>query len=292
MRGRIIKGVGGFYTVAADNKNNYVCKARGRFRKDGITPLPGDIVNFDAGGEEEDGYILDIEERRNVLTRPAVANIDQLVIVISASKPKPDLLLVDKMLLQCEKLSIEPILLINKMDAPKSGIVEEAKISYSKTGYRQIMMSALSGINLQLLKEALKGRLSCFAGQSAAGKSSIINALCPEHARETGELSARTERGRHTTRHAELIEVCGGLVVDTPGFSLLEMDDTPAWELSGLYPEMRAAGNCKFGQCLHLNEPGCCVIEAVRREDIPTDRYERYVRLVTEQTRKEKHKYD
>ena len=223
-----------------------------------------------------------------------VANIDKLFIVVSASKPAADLLLVDKLLLCCEKLRIEPVLIINKCDDADASSIDEIRKEYSLTGYRLYTVSAVTGDGIEALRSELEGSVVCFAGQSAVGKSSLLNALIPGMKLEVGELSRKTERGRHTTRHAELIPIGnGGAVLDTPGFSLLENIECEPEEIKNLYPELRRhVFECRFSGCLHISEPGCAVKEEIVGRDFDSERYNRYVRLVKEAMENRKHKYE
>ena len=291
--GIILKGVGGFYTVLS-NGMSFVCKARGLFRKQNQTPIVGDNVSFSLNADGETGYLLSIEARKNELIRPMVANIDKLFIVVSASKPAVDLLLVDKLLLCCEKLRIEPVLIINKCDDADAAATDGIKKEYSLTGYRIYTVSAVTGDGIEALRSELEGSVVCFAGQSAVGKSSLLNALIPGMKLEVGELSRKTERGRHTTRHAELIPIGnGGAVLDTPGFSLLENIECEPEEIKNLYPELRRhVFECRFSGCLHISEPGCVVKEEIVGRDFDSERYNRYVRLVKEAMENRKHKYE
>ena len=291
--GIILKGVGGFYTVLSDGMS-FICKARGLFRKQNQTPIVGDNVSFSLNADGETGYLLSIEARKNELIRPMVANIDKLFIVVSASKPAVDLLLVDKLLLCCEKLRIEPVLIINKCDDADAAAIDGIRKEYSLTGYRIYTVSAVTGDGIEALRSELEGSVVCFAGQSAVGKSSLLNALIPGMKLEVGELSRKTERGRHTTRHAELIPIGnGGAVLDTPGFSLLENIECEPEEIKNLYPELRRhVFECRFSGCLHVSEPGCAVKEVIIGRDFDSERYNRYVRLVKEAMENRKHKYE
>jgi len=289
--GQIIKGVGSFYTVRT-GQGDFVCKARGRFRKEGITPVPGDLVTFDLG-EDGKGYLKEIKPRKNLLVRPAVANIDKLMIVVSACLPKPDCMLVDKLLIQCEMLNIRPISIINKYDIRDEEVFASTLAQYENTGYRLLKLSAHTGEGLEELKREIEGNICCFAGQSAVGKSSLMNAIAPELSLAVGELSEKSERGKHTTRHAELWQVCGGSMLDTPGFSLLDMAELEPWELSGYYPEMREhTGSCRFPECLHISEPDCSVKPLIDQGKISRERYERYMELIEMLKEKRRHKYD
>lgn len=301
--GLIIKGVGGFYTVLAEDKAEYVCKARGLFRKQQVTPVVGDRVEFaltDGAEPSPDpraanGYLLAILPRRNELIRPAVANIDRLFIVIAASRPLPDLLLVDKLLIFCEKYGIEPLIAISKCDEAEPSAVQSLLAEYAPAGYETFVVSAETGEGLDELRKRLGGKVICLAGQSAVGKSSLLNAMLPGAELAVGGLSRKTERGRHTTRHTELIPLPGGgAVLDTPGFSFLDSLELPPEEIRLMYPELAGAEeNCRFTGCLHVSEPGCYVKkELLKNNGITEQRYERYVRLVKEAEEQRRHRYD
>ncbi len=290
--GRIIKGVGGFYTVLREGGGRCICKARGLFRKQGMTPLPGDCVEFtvDAKGT---GYLKTILPRKNELLRPAAANIDTLLIVIAASEPAADLELADKLLLYCEAQKIRPVLVINKCDAGPGETAERIAGQYARSIPDTVFVSARAGFGIDRLKELLPDSTVCLAGQSAVRKSSIINALLGLEL-ETGELSRKTERGRHTTRHAELLEMSGGgLIADTPGFSLLESVPLEPEQIPRMYPEFSEYdGCCRFIGCMHVSEPDCAVKRAVEEGVISKERYTRYVKIANEAIEARRHKYD
>lgn len=290
-RGRIIKGIGGFYTVLLDDGGCAVCKARGRFRNDGITPMIGDTVEVrpQAGS---DWALQEILPRKNELTRPPVSNIDQLVIVVAACAPKPDWLLVDKLILQSTLHHIEPVLVLNKLDACDAAIVDTFVCDYARV-FATYRLSAISGEGIPALRERLRGRVSCFAGQSAVGKSSLLNALIPELALETGELAKKTDRGRHTTRHAELWPYLGGAVLDTPGFSLFETNAITQQQLDAAYPEfLGAPERCRFASCSHVSEPECAVKALLTSGQLSSGRYARYIEIHNEIEKRRTTQYD
>ena len=290
MRGRIIRGVGGFYDVLLDSGETVTSRARGKFRIDGITPMVGDLAEV-ARHETGYAYLERILPRSNALLRPPVANIDLLVVVLSASVPKPDWLLADKLLIQAHTLGIEPLIVLNKVDSAKSEITGEFMTDYAS--YRTLLASSRSGEGLDALKAALTGRISCFAGQSAVGKSSLLNALFPQLALETGELSRKTDRGRHTTRQAELWPYLGGAVLDTPGFSLFELGSLTQDALNLCWPEFGDAYlRCRFSGCRHISEPDCAVKELLREGAISDTRYARYLEIQSELDLRRKHQYD
>lgn len=291
LTGRIIKGVGGFYTVLCPDDSRYVCKARGLFRKTGETPLPGDRVRITVD-KKGSGFIVEIFPRKNELLRPAVANVDMLLIVLSASEPLPDLELADKLLIYCKKQGIRPVLVINKCDEGENDESREIKKQYSGALEDIVCVSAETGYGIGALEELLTGSTICLAGQSAVGKSSILNALLGLELK-TGELSAKTERGRHTTRHAELLNMPGGgLIADTPGFSMLESVQLEPEEIPGMYPEFVECGSCRFPGCMHVSEPDCAVKAALNEGRIDKSRYERYKKIAAEAIELRRHKYD
>jgi ribosome biogenesis GTPase len=235
--GRILKGVGGFYYVLDDAGAVHECKARGRFRLDGTTPLPGDMVRFSTQ-KDSYGFIEEILPRRNEMKRPRVANVDMVAIVVSAQKPQADKLLCDKLIVHLKQAGIRPLLVINKCDVAAPEAVDALEAEYRGI-CPVVRVSAMSGEGLSELKAALSGCCTCFAGQSAVGKSSLLNALFSHLSLETGGLSRKVDRGRHTTRHAELIVLddFSGMVVDTPGFSFLEPESIEPEELGSLYSD-------------------------------------------------------
>lgn len=290
MQGRIMKGVGGFYDVLLQDGTVVTCKARGRFRNEHIVPMVGDLVELSV---PENGFasIDDLLPRKNALLRPPVSNIDQLVIVVSASVPKPDWLLTDKLLLQAHLLGVQPLLVLNKIDTADEAIVAEFEADYA--AFPTLLVSSITGKDLEALKQALNKKISAFAGQSAVGKSSLLNALFPELSLETGELAKKTERGKHTTRRAELWPLLGGAVLDTPGFSLFELEEIPQSALDAAWPEFKDAANrCRFAGCRHGKEPDCAVKALLDTGALTQARYARYIELSQEIEQRRKHRYD
>lgn len=273
LKGTIIKGIGGFYYVKA-SQNVYECKARGVFRKERITPMIGDRVTIEVSGEK--GSITEIEPRTSSLIRPPVANIDTIMIVIAAAEPDPSLELIDKMLVNAEISGIKPAICINKTDLKNREDIEE---TYRKAGYEVFTVSAEKNSGIETLFAYLKGKTTAFAGLSGVGKSSLLS-LIMDDALETGAVSEKIRRGRHTTRHVELFEIDGGFVLDTPGFGQLEVEGIRAEELQSYFPEMAEAdGKCRFRGCAHINEPDCYVKERLKNGEIAQSRYESYKEL-------------
>lgn len=286
--GRIIKGIGGFYYILDELGITHECKARGRFRKDGITPLTGDNVLF-----THSGFIEEIKQRKNELVRPRVTNIDTAVIVISAAKPEPDYLLCDRLLVSIKLAGIKPLLIINKCDIAAKQYVGSIIEEY-KDACDVLCVSAKSGEGISELKELLKDGIACFAGQSAAGKTSIINALFPGIDLKTGNLT-KADRGMHTTRQAELLvsqDFLGG-IVDTPGFTFFEAAEIAPADLCHYYDDFSSyIGGCRFTSCLHSGEPDCAVKDAVKNGAINENRYKRYLEILNEIKLKRSKKYD
>lgn len=285
--GRLLKCIGGFYYVLPDNGGAICeCRARGKFRLDGVAPRAGDRVRIEiAPGETKGGYLVDVYPRQGLLVRPPVANVTQFVLVISASKPLPDFLLADRLLIQAERRQVKPLIAINKCDEADASLLERILRDYAALPYRFLTVSAHTGENLPALRQALLGEVSCFAGQSAVGKSSLLNAICQRLSLETGGITRKTGRGKHTTRVAELWpldDAPGSFVVDTPGFSLLELDDMEPDELMRYYPEMRGIDGCRFDNCLHQTEPDCAVKTALAQNRISQGRYDRYSAILNE----------
>ncbi|MEI5906128.1 ribosome small subunit-dependent GTPase A [Bacillus spongiae] len=282
--GKIMKALSGFYYVQSGDKI-VQCRGRGVFRKNKISPLVGDYVVYQADNEKE-GYILEIKPRINELIRPSIANVEQAILVFSAVEPDFSSSLLDRFLVLVEAKGIKPLICITKMDMvqdkKKTDILSYIE-DYRGMGYDVIPTSSFSKEGLDELKPYLKNIISVFAGQSGVGKSSLLNALKPELELKTNHISSHLGRGKHTTRHVELIDVEGGWVADTPGFSSLEFTELELEELGSCFPEFVEKKNeCKFRGCLHLNEPKCAIKSAVQSGDIPTYRYEHYVQFFEE----------
>lgn len=272
--GTIIKGIGGFYYVKASG-SIYECKARGIFRKQKITPMIGDKVEIEISGEK--GNITNILPRSFSLLRPPVANVGVMMLVIAAAEPEPNLFLIDKMLVNAHISGIEPVICINKTDLTDR---EDIKTIYSKAGYDIFCVSAEKKNGIKALEEYLNGKTTAFAGLSGVGKSSLLS-LITNDSLETGSVSEKIRRGRHTTRHVELFELDGGgFVLDTPGFSSLEVEGIKAEDLWKYFPEMADSQNkCRFRGCSHINEPDCYVKDKLESGEMASSRYESYREL-------------
>ena len=262
----------------------YGCRARGLFRISGIKPLPGDNVTFDITDEnDKEGYLQDILPRKNSLVRPAVANVDLAVVVVSPVEPEIDLLLVDKLFCIYESKGIEPVLCINKSDLAEGTVVADLKDEYISAGYDVFVTVAKTGSGVTDLEEYFSDRTVVFSGQSGVGKSTLLNRIMGDYLMETGEISEKLGRGRHTTRHAEFIEAGPGYIVDTPGFSSLDPGLLDYGSISRLYREFGDFSDmCRFSGCIHINEPGCAVKNAVLEGVVSKDRHERYVKIYTQ----------
>ena len=285
INGKIIKGIGGFYYVDTEN-GLYECRARGIFRKNKITPLVGDRVSISVVDEEnKTGVVEEIEERDTELVRPPIANVDKALIVFAIKNPSPNLSLLDRFIVLAEKENLEIFIVFTKVDLDPGGeLLGELKDIYEVSGYKVISVSNKLKLNIDKIKEELKENTVVFAGPSGVGKSSLLNEVDKNFELKTGEVSDKIKRGKHTTRHAELLKLeCGGMVADTPGFSSLTLDDIDESELKEYFIEFDKYDECRFGsRCIHENEPSCAVKEAVENGDISKKRYESYIQLLNE----------
>lgn len=285
INGKIIKGIGGFYYVDTE-KELYECRARGIFRKNKITPLVGDRVSISVVDEEnKKGVVEEIEERDTELVRPPIANVDKALIVFAIKNPSPNLSLLDRFIVLAEKENLEIVIVFTKVDLDTDGkLLDELKNIYEVSGYKVIPVSNKLKLNIDKIKEELKENTVVFAGPSGVGKSSLLNEVDKNFELKTGEVSDKIKRGKHTTRHAELLKLeCGGMVADTPGFSSLTLDDIEENELKEYFIEFDKYDECRFGsRCIHENEPSCAVKEAVENGEISKKRYDSYIQLLNE----------
>ena len=289
--GVIVKGVGGLYYARGEDGGTHVLRARGIFRRRHITPMVGDRVRFTPGQGEEHGWVEEILPRESQLVRPPVANVRYLVIVL-APAPAPDYLLIDTLIAMALRQDIRPALVVNKCDLD-GGTYEAVRSDYAGLGAPLLAVSALSGQGMDGLRSLLASGVCCLAGQSGVGKSTLLCAATGLRL-QTGEISQKIHRGRHTTRHAELLFSGEYRVLDTPGFSLLEL-----WEglepirLKEYYPEFAPyEGQCRFSPCYHLSEPGCAVLKAARAGEISQARLERYHLLLKKAQEAWRNRYD
>ena len=282
MQGKIIKGIAGFYYIYAENDEVYECKAKGIFRKDNRKPLVGDNVEIEVLDEQEkEASVTAILPRKNSLIRPAVANVDQAFVIFAMENPKPNFMLLDRFLIMMEKENVPAVICFNKKDLATEEELEFLYETYKSCGYQVILSSTFNGEGLEEIREILKGKTTVVAGPSGVGKSSITNALQENVQMETGEISKKLKRGKHTTRHSQVIPVGKDTyLMDTPGFSSLYLTDIEEQELKDYFPEFREyEDQCRFQGCRHIHEPGCAVKEALSNHKISSLRYEDYLGL-------------
>ena len=289
LLGKIIKGIAGTYSVKAADDNVYQCKAKGVFRKEGIKPVIGDDVVIDVISiNDREGNIIKIEERKNIMIRPAVANIDQALIVASLKSPDPNFYMLDKLILHFKQQNIPIILCFNKEDIAKNDKQTESYPNvYKDSGFKVILTSAslLQGINE--LKSQLHGKTTCIAGPSGVGKSTIINALQDNVLMETGDISTKLKRGKHTTRHSEIIPIeQDTYIIDTPGFTSIDVFNIEYDNLKEYYDEFKQFEQCYFQPCSHIHEPNCGVREAFAEGKISNVRYDNYCHIYDELKKK------
>lgn len=279
--GLVLKGIGGFYYVQC-GETIYSCRARGKFRKDRISPYAGDRVTFTVD-ENNEGYLLEILPHKNFLVRPPLANLDKLFIVSSISDPQPSTLIIDKTIAAAEIKEIEPVLVFTKTDLDDPSTLQKI---YGNIGIRCYFVSSVDGIGIDALRPELRNCVSAFTGNSGVGKSTLLNALLPELVLETGEISRKLGRGRHTTRHVELFPVEGGYVADTPGFSTMDIERYELFRKEELPMGFREfepyLGQCKFTSCSHTCEKGCAILEAVKAGKIAQSRIDSYITMYNE----------
>ena len=291
-QGKIVKGIAGFYYVSVVGSGIYECKAKGAFRQKKMKPLVGDNVSIDIIDEEEKkGNVVEILPRKNALIRPAVANVDQALVIFAGTSPKPNLNLLDRFLLMMEQQNVPTLICFNKEDLASEAEIQELRDAYETSGYPLFFVSARQQEGIEPLRAALEGKTTTVAGPSGVGKSTLINLLAPEVQMETGEISEKIQRGKHTTRHSQLILLNEQTYIfDTPGFSSLAVDFFEKESLGTLFPEfVEYEQNCRFTGCSHIGEPVCGVKEALAEGKISQSRYNNYVQIYNEL--KDKRKY-
>ncbi|MDO5416732.1 MAG: ribosome small subunit-dependent GTPase A [Lachnospiraceae bacterium] len=292
MTGKIIKGIAGFYYVHDGREKVYECRAKGIFRSRKIKPLVGDDVEFSVLDEEAGtGNIDEILPRKNTLIRPAVANVDQALVVFAITQPDPNLNLLDRFLVMMERAGVPVVLCFNKIDLCREELMDQYRQIYESAGYDVHFISARNEVGVEVIQDYIRGKTTVLAGPSGVGKSSLTNAIQPEAEMETGEISEKIKRGKHTTRHSELFYVEENTyMMDTPGFSSMYVDDMEAGELKDYFPEFAAfEKDCKFTGCVHIGEKVCGVKAALEQGALSSSRYENY-RLIYQEL-KEKRRY-
>ena len=292
MQGKIIKGIGGFYYIHAQDGAVYQCRAKGIFRKDGKKPLVGDNVEISVLDEKDrEGNVDEILPRKNALIRPAAANVDQALVVFAMASPKPNLNLLDRFLITMNQQDVPVIICFNKQDLVSGEETQQLEKIYRGCGCRVMFVSVLERKGLEGMKELLRGKTTVVAGPSGVGKSSLTNYLQPQAAMEVGSVSPKIDRGRHTTRHTELIWIeKDTYFLDTPGFSSLYLENLDWEELGRYFPEFAPyADQCRFQGCMHMSEPGCRVKQALEEGAISRLRYDSYCQLVNELKNKKRY---
>lgn len=284
MEGRIVKTLADFYYVFFEGRT-YQCKAKGIFRKEKIVPLVGDRVEFIlTNAEDIEGNVTEILPRKSQLNRPAVANIDAVLLVFAVKSPEPNFYLLDRFLAIMEDKGIETVIVFNKGDLDEEALGGAYKKAYMDVGYRCILTSAESGEGMDIIRNAISGKTVSVAGPSGVGKSTIINKLTGRQVMETGSVSAKNLRGKQTTRHTELVPLFENtFIVDTPGFSSTDITGIGIEDLSYCFPEFRKPmEECRFAGCAHINEPDCGIKEALNQGIIQNSRYENYIKMYNE----------
>lgn len=285
MIGKIVKGIAGFYYVHNQDKGLFECKAKGNFRNKKIKPLVGDNVVFDIIDEDKFlGNITEVLPRNNYLLRPEVANVDQAVIIFAVKDPEPNINLLTRFLIRMEKEGVETIICFNKEELVSGEECARLREIFAGSGCRIIFTSTYENTGIDELKTAIMGKTTVFAGPSGVGKSSTLNQIYPEALMETGNISEKIKRGKHTTRHSELFHICDNTyIMDTPGFTSLYLNEFDKDEIRFYFNEFAEyEGECRFNGCVHINEPGCAVKEAVLKGQINEQRYDNYVGIYNE----------
>ncbi len=285
MLGKIIKGIAGFYYVNIENEGTFECKAKGSFRNEKTKPLVGDNVEIDIIDKEKmTGNVVSILPRKSEMIRPACANVDQALVIFATKSPDPNFNLLDRFLIYMEAESVPCIIVFNKDDLVPSEDAEAIRKAYIDAGYPLLFVSARENAGIDALKDILKNKTTVVAGPSGVGKSSLINLLCNTDYMETGDISVKTERGKHTTRHAELLYIeKGTYIMDTPGFTSLDVFGATKDTLKDFYNEFSDFSNtCRYDNCVHINEPVCGIKAGVENDKISRIRYENYREIYEE----------
>lgn len=294
MKGKIIKGIAGFYYVWCEDDHLYECKAKGGFRKTGIKPLVGDNVILQV--LDTDNCLGNIEEilpRSNELIRPAVANVDQAMVIFAMANPMPNLNLLDRFLLTMEWQNVETVICFSKQDMVSQEEEEKYQQIYEKCANQVLMISNTENTGIEAVRECLQGKTTVLAGPSGVGKSSLVNLIFPQAESQTGEISEKIGRGRHTTRHSELFYLGNQtFLFDTPGFSSLRPPEVEKEQLHHYFTEfLPYEGQCRYQGCSHIHEPGCVIQDALARGEICKSRYDNYIQIYKELSELERNKW-
>ena len=292
MQGFIIENISNLYQIKNDNKV-YEATARGKFKKDDITPVVGDFVQFEIVDEEnKKAVITEIEERKVYIKRPKLANITQLIFVLSSKEPKPDLLMLDKQLAFAEFLNIKSVIILNKIDLDKKHEFTQIENTYKKIGYKVLQTNAKEKIGIEELKEVMQNEVNAFSGNSGVGKSTLINGIFKDNITQEGEISKKNKRGKNTTTAIKMYELEKNTwIADTPGFSTFEIEEIESKDLDKYFKEFQdEIVNCEFIGCTHIKEQNCGIKNAVEEGRINVGRYERFCKIYEELKEKEKRK--
>lgn len=293
MQGIIIENIANLYKVESNNKEIYEAYARGKFKKDEITPVVGDFVEFEITDEEKKKAVINqISERKKYIKRPKMANITQLVLVVSSKDPKPDLLMLDKQLAFAEFLDIKVCIVLNKTDLDEKKEFKEIEKEYSKIGYEVIQTNANQKIGIEKLLKKLNGNINVLAGNSGVGKSSLINAIFNKELTQEGKISSRNKRGKNTTTSTKLYEIEDNTyIADTPGFSTFAIDEIQSKDLAFYFKEFKEEiENCEFVGCTHIKEENCGIKQAIKKGKISQNRYNRFCKIYEQLKQKEERK--